>query len=218
MTAGRMPRRTTSLLGLLCAALFVLLLPLEVARGGEPASARFTLRARGQSWPVEAYLEPHTRLGTLTVGAGHARYVSPVRALWKVLVHDLDGDGEDEIVLGVWSEKPRQGAARSHRTLWIMRWDGARIVPSWRGSALARPLRDAALAQLDDTPGAELLALERVPASCFLTVYRWSGFGFYGLARRGISCGAKLAQPDGCLLDGGRLRCARLVEGKLVLP
>jgi hypothetical protein len=186
------------------------------AQAQEPSpQQQFVFRSGMRELPLALYLDGTSRRGFVTVGEGPGRYVSEVYALWKAMVADLDGDGVDEIVLGVWSQKPVPGEPSPHRTLWAMRWDGARIVPIWRGSALARPLRDAMLSDLDGQPGDELLALDTVRGVCSLTVYRFGGFGFHGIGRRVVSCGASFTDSPGCLLDGGRRRCAQLVEGKL---
>jgi len=129
---------------------------------------------------VEAWFDDTRTRGFLRVG-GHT---SKVFRAWKADVADLDGDGTQEVVLGIWSNQRRHDEPDPHRTVWVLRWDDERsaLVEAWRGSALARPLRD--FHTVDD----ELIASERVRGRCFRTTYRWTGFGFAAVESTSQPC------------------------------
>lgn len=112
--------------------------------------------------------------GFLRITIAGRAYVSVIYAAFKARVGDLDGDGRDEIILGVWLSTPRHDEPQPHRAVWVLGFEG-RLVERWRGSALARPLLDFELS----ADGRRLFALERGPA-LRLTSYTWTGFGFVG--------------------------------------
>ncbi|MBN2082368.1 hypothetical protein JW859_09200 [bacterium] len=135
----------------------------------------------------------------------------PLPVDWEVLAAeraDLTGDGEPEYALLVWrpwldwpimSWTGRASPIAGHQDadgnschLILLNPAGRDTEHQadhsydlvWAGSALARPLTAIAVAELDDQPGTELLALEssylagrEVPADC-LSVWQWNGFGF----------------------------------------
>lgn len=207
----------------LAAAWLALLLSTPTIASAQAATERapdvlLTLRRGNERETVRAYLDAGTQRGFVTVGEGEARFVSPVYALWSVSAADFDGDGTDELLLGIWSSTKRHEEPEPHRTLWVLRWDGHALVPLWRGSALSRPLRSAMPARLDEDGRADLLALERQHDTCSVAAYAWTGFGFAVAARRSVPCSFRLAELNGCMDDGARARCARLVQGEIELP
>jgi hypothetical protein len=137
---------------------------------------------------LAAYLAADRSRGFLTVGEGPDRWTSPLYPMWKARAARLADPAARLVVLGIWSRTPRHAEPEPHRTVWVLEWDGARLVERWRGSALARPLRDFVLGDADGDGRDELLALESTPESCWLAAYRWDGFGFVGLARRPLPC------------------------------
>lgn len=198
------------------------------ARAGEiaPAAAEVapahTFQAAlrpGRRHEVAVYLAADARTGFLVIedGAGR-RWTSRLYPMWWAQAADLDGDGVDELVLGVWSRTRRHDEPSPHRTIWVVTWDGRTLAPLWRGSALARPLADAFPADLDRDRRAELVALERARAGCVLAAYEWNGFGFGIEATRPISCAAALDRGAGRVRLGGRSLAPRLRRGRLVLP
>ena len=94
---------------------------------------------------------------------------------WKIQVGDVDGDGEEDIGVGVYKK------ARFHPVMakrpFIYNWDGRHLSPKWLGSRLSRPFTDFVLA--DSGSGTKLVAIEETSdGSRELAVYKWNGFGF----------------------------------------
>lgn len=151
----------------------------SAATAEQPPAPDFsgTLRA---GLPVAAWFDAARSRGFLRVGD----FTSKLYRAWKVELADLDGDGTREILLGIWSNQPRHDEPQPHRTVWVLRWDDdqQRLVEAWRGSALARPLRDFT------TSGALLIAREQHDQTCLLTTYQWNGFGFVSNASRPATC------------------------------
>ena len=120
--------------------------------------------------PVEAWFDADRTRGFLRVDGTTSR----IYRAWKVDVADLDGDGIAEIILGVWSNTRRHDEPDPHRAVRVLRWSptARQLEDVWRGSALARPLKDF------EMRGAKLVAQEWSGEHCYRTTYRWSGFGF----------------------------------------
>jgi len=125
------------------------------------------------------------------------RWTSPVYRGWDAFVGDVDGDGVDEVLLGMWSETPRHDEPEPHRTVWVLGWSGRKLEPRWRGSALSRPLLDIWVQDIDDDARSELLALETLHGDCSIGIYRWGGFGFRVLDRIATSCVQSTSIPIG---------------------
>ncbi len=93
---------------------------------------------------------------------------------WKLQVGDVDGDGSDDLMVGVYKK------ARFHPVMakrpFIYGWDGRTMYPKWLGSRLSRPFTDFVLA--DFGSGARIVAVEEtVDGARELSVYKWDGFG-----------------------------------------
>jgi hypothetical protein len=193
-----------------------------------PAHAfRATLQP-GQRHRVAVYLAADERMGFLVIdhGGRHGgrhdsrRWTSRIYPMWWAEAADVDGDGVDELVLGVWSRVRRHDEPSPHRSIWVLAWNGEELAPLWRGSALARPLADAFPADVDRDGRAELVALERAHAGagCVLAAYEWIGFGFAAEATRPISCAAALDRGARQVRLDGRGRRPILRRGRLELP
>jgi len=125
---------------------------------------------------LRVHLSEDRRQGFLSFEHGDHRWNSRVFGMWKVLVADLDGDGIDEVILGIWSSISRHKEPLPSRAIWVMRWDGTDLVPLWRGSAMSLPLLDFEVQKADGE--AQLKTLETRKEVCFDSTYSWTGFGF----------------------------------------
>ncbi len=185
---------------------------------------RADLDGDGAAERVEVYVNPQKRRGFLRIERDRKHWTSPIYPMWKAALADLDGDGRSEVILGIWSDQARHGERRLHRTVHVLAWRGRGLRALWRGSALARPLEDIAPAELDATVRvAELLALERVGGRCYLTAYRFDGFGFRGLGRHSWivdaprACGGVSLCGGSCVVTAAGKRRAKLRQGRLEL-
>ncbi len=192
------------------AACSSLLLALNELGSEEPPDWSGTLRIDGERLRVDAFFDDARTQGFVRIGG----WTSRVYQAWSIALADLDDDGVDEVLLGIWSRQKRHDEPEPHRTVWVLDWDGKRLVETWRGSALARPLIDFAAVQLDGNGADELIAYERDERGCWLTAYRWGGFGFYGLTRAAVPCGGTLSK-SACLSVREITQCAQIKGQRL---
>lgn len=96
---------------------------------------------------------------------------------WKVRVADVDGDGRQEIILGVWKKSPKDPIMA--KRVFVYGWDGKRMMPKWLGSRLSRRFIDFEVRHLDRDGIPELIALEVAAGKPRrIGIYRWRSFGF----------------------------------------
>ena len=135
-----------------------------------------------------------TARGRREMWRGIPRSLNP----WKIQIADVDGDGEEEIAVGVYKK------ARFHpvmaKRLFVYGWDGRDAYPKWLGSRLSRPFKDFTFADSGD--GTKLIAIEETKDGWNeLAVYRWDGFGFTrewtGCRARQLSDLSVRASPGG---------------------
>lgn len=96
---------------------------------------------------------------------------------WKLRIADVDGDGEMEIVTGVWKKSPKDPVMAQRVFVWS--WNGERMLPKWLGSRLSRRFEDFEFRDINHDGWDELLALEVAPGKPKrVGMYRWRSFGF----------------------------------------
>jgi hypothetical protein len=97
---------------------------------------------------------------------------------WRVVdlaLGDPNDDGRSELLLVLW--KPdAAGVPRSHPFIIGYREGAYRIL--WGGSAVADPIREVELGDVDGDGVQELIVLEERGDGCAVTVWRWHGWGF----------------------------------------
>jgi hypothetical protein len=96
---------------------------------------------------------------------------------WKVQVCDVDGDGEKEISISVYTK------AKFHpvyaKRPFIYNFKENNLYPKWLGSRLSRPFDDYAFSDMDKDNMDELISIEiNKDSKKELNIYKWKGFGF----------------------------------------
>lgn len=118
---------------------------------------------------------------------------------WKVQTADIDGDGERELSIGVYTKARSDQEMRKRPFLFRLTERG--LHPVWLGTRLSKPFEDYVFSDLDGDGRDELIAIEYLAdGRQVLNAYRWKGFGFQGLCQsqdfqdiRGLQAGS----PDG---------------------
>jgi hypothetical protein len=137
---------------------------------------------------VRVYTDPSS--GRREIWRGIPKSLKP----WKVLLGDVDGDGQLDLGVGVY-KKSEFHPVMAKRPF-IYSWDGKRMSPKWRGSRLSRPFTDFVFAAFPGGP--KLVAIEDTEDGQHeIAVYKWDGFGF---TREWTGCRAK--RLTGLTADG----------------
>lgn len=167
------------------------------------ADVQFATWAEGENWRGEVFcVLPQgegVQIGVCEKDSQIAPWRSP--AGWQVreiVFSDLNLDGEEELALLVWRPfqvwpvdrfLPSGGRIAAFHNqenmschLILIGLVNGEIQELWAGSALADPIRDLHVADLDGDGTQELIALEYAydsnPLHSSLTIWSWNGFGF----------------------------------------
>lgn len=98
---------------------------------------------------------------------------------WKIAIGDIDGNGVDEVSIGVYKESPLHATMAKRPFIYSFEDNGLR--PKWRGSRLARPFEDYNFIDLDDDGIDEIISIEILEDNRrIINTYKWKGFGFEG--------------------------------------
>lgn len=98
---------------------------------------------------------------------------------WKLAIGDIDGDGKDEISIGVYKKSPFHQVMAKRP--FIYSFTEGKIQPKWRGSRLSRPFIDYNFCDIDGDGIDEIVAIETLQDNRkLINSYKWKGFGFEG--------------------------------------
>ncbi len=116
---------------------------------------------------------------------------------WKLEIGDIDGDGIDDISIGVYKESPLHKVMAKRP--FIYSFVNGALQPKWRGSRLARPFTDYAFHDIDEDGVDEIISIEILEDNRkTINSYKWKGFGFEGyLESRDYEDISKLTIEDG---------------------
>ena len=128
------------------------------------------------SWTNSAARAPILRALEPNGNGWRVRATGFPRAVARVEIGDINGDGRDDIVVELRQRSKLDPQVKPRLHIYGLGAD--KFVPLWRGSMLSRPFTQWKLVGRADQPSDDVAALERDSnGKSWLTVYRWNGFG-----------------------------------------
>ena len=94
--------------------------------------------------------------------------------IWKMEVGDVEGDGEDELALGVYKRSPHHQVMAKRVFLYNI-VDG-KLKPKFRASRLALPMDDFILFDIDKDGRDEVVSIEIKDNTYFIAAYHYKDF------------------------------------------
>lgn len=94
--------------------------------------------------------------------------------IWKMEVGDVEGDGEDELALGVYKRSPHHQVMAKRVFLYNI-VDG-KLKPKFRASRLALPMDDFILHDIDKDGRDEVVSIEIKDKSYYIAAYHYKDF------------------------------------------
>ena len=104
---------------------------------------------------------------------------SPPAPIWKILLADVNGNGDNELALCLYKEEPYD--PKKDNRLHIYVWNDGYVKALWRGTFLSKPFINLTFGNLNEDNAEELISIERSrmeKEKIYLCMYSWSGFGF----------------------------------------
>jgi poly-gamma-glutamate synthesis protein (capsule biosynthesis protein) len=160
--------------------------------------------ATGRFWSGEVDLTGDGQAERIRLEGTRARIYQGGRLSWEspagwevvdVALGDPNDDGRQELMLAVWKDDPA-GFRRSHP--YLIGYRGGAYSLIWGGRAVAEPIREIELGDVDGDGRQELLVLlEEASGRRVVAVWRWHGWGFSLISRSSPGAYRDLVLPSG---------------------